>query len=125
MTSILAGYTTYTPEQTRGQIFLSITKYGILISAAVVNVLNHPETVSVYFNKAEKKMAIKAQGAHNFASAKTKYVRWSSKRLKRAIEAVAGESITDKRFLGEYFEDEQVVIFSLGDTAPVKKKSTH
>ena len=111
MKSILANFTTYVPEKLRGQIFVSATKYGLLFSSATVKILKQPATVSVYFNEVTKQMAIKADGEIKFFSGKSKYVRSTSKRLKRVFEAIAGEA--SKKFPGKYFEDEQVVIFDL------------
>ena len=119
MTSILEGFSTYKP---RGNLFISVTKYGIIISAGTLGVLNFPDTVNIYFNSATKQMAIKAEGEQNFKPQKGKnYVRWNNKRLLRVMETVAGKKLNGNRFLGEYFDDEHVVIFDFDKVKPVRK----
>ena len=119
MTSILEGFSTYTP---RGNIFISVTKYGIIVSASTLAVLNFPDTVSIYFNSTTKRMAIKADGEQKFTPQNGKnYVRWNNKKLLRVMEAVAGKKLNGNRFLGEYFDDEHVVIFDFDKVRPVRK----
>ena len=140
-TSILSTFSLYTPKPQK--IFVSVTSYGIIFSTDTVSALTASSTstasttskqgsedthVNVYFNRATKQMAIKADanGEWKFSPNRyNKYIRWNDKKLIKKMRDVAGTEIEGKRFLGTYHSNENVVIFDFNRIKPIRQNRVH
>ena len=130
--SILSTFSLYEPKPQK--IFVSVTSYGIIFSTDTVSALTASTTskqesgctsVNVYFNRATKQMALKAEadGEWKFSPNRyNKYVRWNHKTLMKKMRDVAGTEIEGKRFLGTYHSDEELVIFDFSRTKPIRQR---
>ena len=131
-TSILSTFSLYTPKPQK--IFVSVTSYGIIFSTDTVSALTASKQgsedthVNVYFNRATKQMAIKADanGEWKFSpNRRNKYIRWNDKKLIKKMRDVAGTEIEGKRFLGTYHSNENVVIFDFNRIKPIRQNRVH
>ena len=142
--SILSTFSLYTPKPQK--IFVSVTSYGIIFSTDTVSALTASSTsststasttskqgsedthVNVYFNRATKQTAIKADanGKWKFSPNRyNKYIRWNDKKLIKKMRDVAGTEIEGKRFLGTYHSNENVVIFDFNLIKPIRQNRVH
>ena len=115
-----------------GSIFVSITDYGMTFSKGSVEAIGFPAFVRVYFDQKGKRMAIvpcgNEEGARKFArggdTPQAGFVRWNDKKLLEQINTLGGLENSGKgvRVLGEYIEDENLLVYNLKQTIPVRAK---
>ena len=127
----LDDYEIYTTN-TGGNIFISVTNYGVSFSKASVECLDYPEYVHVFFNRRENNMAIKPCEKDDEARVFVKnrdadragFVRWNDKKLIRYMIELADLKIGAKgiRIRGEYFSDENVLIYTLKNYSQIRHK---
>ena len=125
--SRLDGFKVFTRND-GGKIFISVTNYGVAFSKASVEKLNYPEYVHVLFDDYGN-MAIspceKDNEARTFVrnrnNVRAGFVRWNDKKLINYMIKAGGLSIGPKgiRVQGEYFPDENIVIYKLKDYAQI------
>ena len=126
--SRLDGFEVYT-RNIGGNIFISLTSYGVAFSKASVEVLNFPKYVHVLFDK-NANMAItpceKDKMARVFVknpdSNRAGFVRWNDKRLINHIIELAELKTNYRgiRIKGEYFQDENILIYNLKNYVKIK-----
>ena len=124
----------FVPENvTDGSVFVSVTDYGMTFSKASVEALGFPPFVRVYFDRKGKRMAIvpceEEEGARRFSradgSAQAGFVRWNDKKLLAQVFTMAGLAPGGKgvRALGEYIAEENLLVYHLRDTVPLRERS--
>ena len=129
--SILDGFV---PENSGdGAIFVSVTDYGMTFSKTSVEVIGFPRYVKVFFDRKGKRMAIvpcsEENGARSFvrdsASPRAGFVRWNDKKLISQITSMGDLSIEGHgvRVLGEYVPEENLLVFNLKQTIPLRQKN--
>ena len=129
--SILDGFV---PENGGdGTIFISVTNYGMTFSKASVEVLGSPRYVKVFFDRKGKRIAIvpcaEENGARSFArdpeASRSGFVRWNDKRLMAQIVSMGDLSIESHgvRVLGEYIPEENLLVYNLKQTIPLRQKN--
>ena len=126
----LDGFKVYS-RNTGGNIFISVTNYGITFSKASVECLDYPEYVHVLFDN-DGNMAVtpceKDDEARIFVkdrdSDRAGFVRWNDKRLIRYMVELADLKIGTKgiRIKGEHFSDENILIYDLKDYTQIRQK---
>ena len=127
--SRLDGFEVYT-RKADGNIFISVTSYGVAFSKASVASLNFPGHVHVLFDK-NANMAIspceKDTTSRVFVknpdSDRAGFVRWNDKRLIKHMIELADLNIGSKgiRIKGEYFADENILIYNLKDYTQINR----
>ena len=115
-----------------GSVFVSVTDYGMTFSKGAVEALGYPAFVRVYFDKKGKRMAIvpcgEEAGARKFArggdTPQPGFVRWNDRKLLDQVNTLGGLDTSGKgvRVMGEYVEDEHLLVFNLKQTIPVRAK---
>ena len=127
----LDGYEVYT-RNFGGNIFISVTNYGVTFSKASVESLDYPNYVQVLFDRRDFNMAIKPCEQNSEArifvrdrnANRAGFVRWNDKKLIRYMIELADLQIGEKgiRIKGEYFHDENIIIYHLKDYSQIKYK---
>ena len=128
--SRLDGFKVYSRND-GGKIFISVTNYGVTFSKTSVEKLNYPEYVHVLFDD-NGNMAISPCAQDNEArvfvrnrdNVRAGFVRWNDKKLINYMIKLGGLKIGSKgiRMGGEYFPDENIVIYNLKDYAQINQK---
>ena len=124
----------FLPENSRpDSVFVFITGYGMTFSKSAVNLLGYPPFVRVYFDRKGKRMALtpcpEEEGARRFAkdpgTPRAGFVRWNDHRLLMQVCAL-GEIRTEGegvRVQGEYYPEENVLVFNLKQTVPIRHRN--
>ena len=122
--SVLDGFEMY-KKKDKGNIFISITQYGITFSKTSVACLDYAEYVHIFFDKNNIKMAItpceKDDEARIFVKNKNSpragFVRWNDKNLLKYVTELANLKFDEKgiRIKGEYVKNENVLIYDLNN----------
>ena len=88
-----------------------------------MRVLQGAERVNIYFDNTNKRMALQPSPSGEWKYKPIHgYVRWNSKKLLNFMEEVAGRKLSGMRFLGEYFDEENVVIFDFGKSQAMRSR---
>ena len=128
----LDNFEIYTRNSNR-KIFISITAYGLTFSKGAVEALDYPQYVHVLFDKNTTSMAIKScekdRQARVFVknrnANRASFVRWNDKKLINFITQLGNLELASKgvRIQGDYFDDENVLIFNLKDYSFINYKN--
>lgn len=112
---------------------MSVTKDGVNFNKTVVEKLGSPAYVRVLVDKAARKLAImpceeQAQGARPFlrnGRSSRAGVRWNNTDLKDSIQSLAGWNLEEQgcKVTGEYYPDDNTMIFNLTDWTPIERRS--
>ena len=114
--------------------FISLSKYGVTFSKSSVEMLGYPSHVKPMLNREKKQFAIIAADGETNASpfvkneaAKTKgFVRWNQRSLVRNLGQYTNvENIleTGIRVNGQYYPEENAIIYNLTDTQPLSSNA--
>ena len=123
---MLKGFSTYCTETER---FLSITSYGVALSAQVVKdierSLRNVKAVEFLCNPEDMQVAIRALGVNTSQSwpfnPSKNCVRWASRDLLRMLVSDFGVEV-NRRYFGKFFPEENALIFDLSHSFPMRKK---
>ncbi len=127
----LDGFEIYS-RNTNGNIFISVTDYGLTFSKSSVESLDYPQYVHIFFDKKESKMAVQPCEKDNRSrvfvknknSKRAGFVRWNDKKLINFLIDLGNLKIGANgiRIKGNYFDDENILMFDLKNYSPIKHK---
>ncbi len=117
---------------TIGLPYMSVTDNGVAFSKSAIIKMGKPEFVALLMNEETKQIAIKIcdkskDGSLQFAkNAKTASVRWNNKDFLNTLSKMMDWNLKEGgyRILGEWFNDEQAMIFDLTKANAIGDKDT-
>lgn len=118
-------------EKVAGKIAINVRGSTIAFSKQLISKLRYPKYVQIFVNNVEKKLAMRVcnefdDNALKFVPADKKTVnsiRWNNPAFTKSITALVPESCfnTDFTCTGEFYEDEDAVLFDMNEAIPLSK----
>ena len=120
-------------EKVAGKPTISVTKNGVGFSKQTLSRLGYSHFVLIYINKVDKQLGIKAckknePGATKFvpeSKEKTDSLRWNNPVFKEDVESLVSSELSGTDFIceGEYYDDENALLFDFTKARPLDNKA--